>query len=1029
MVRVELGGEVVSEPWVMHGGVPKHDVAHCYKPDGLDKGGAQSKSHQEAHTLACLKRHAKKTQAAAAAAEVAAAKELSTSLAKAAMAAAAQAKEQEGAKEAEERQQKRARDKAAGKPLDMSAATQTGMGAFFAKRPKPAARSSPDTAAAAGPCTPAPAGSPPPTTAGPSPTAAATRSPPTAAGPPPSPSTGKSPAPSSKPTDVEQTGDAFDSKLKQHFEKFEVTPPPEGLSPDAIALFLAAAVNTHVGLLRRCPGFTIDVGLPTVACYPFAYHATQQLPWTVPNAQGVVFADGLSPCSSLVVLAPGEEEAAPCSACAELPSLTKLKVLQKWAKDPNRACSHAADAKLSHMQMCKRRDLADKGREKARLATCNPARDAKVVLKFREGTQRVFQLIADNKMPRLHQLFKQALARGATPQKLQELLGRCASGEYRPKGYDQDDLDSLLLVQRIGGGRLTYALNKTHGLPSPRMLYSGGKLPRFLVCPAELEYQIVFQNMETFIFSQPCNGRSLWTLMADNVAVEERWRYAQHRNCFYGGCREHTPGGKPLFFNRAQDALDLKELVTSGKIHLAKEALFAALAPNAKHAYFCRPVAAQGSCKKDESWEQHGDVLEVRRCPTAHPARGSLPLLRTLLTLPCHAALQKIEKIWYTDARGYALRGPISNASTDGAGIFRQAAVDRYQRNLMSSAEGSMESKVLKVLKECLLFDLWSGKHGITDDTDAKHDAKCLRGCCKSATRGLQVVNHTFYGSDFRRILRALGHSEKDVATMLDPEDEQNVPAMLQFFTALAKLTDVSAETLSAHGLGLTATLVLKACELQLLGAVAQAYVFLLTGFNKSISEHLVNLAEMQATIFVLQRRSGTKFLPNQNYTNTSTMIRAKFKSVALAQAEGISEYYIFQDCDDALEGFFGVLRTLSGNQRNFDLLQVEEKATHAMQIAEVYLRHPDWDRGSRRLSGSLDHWNTKSWTGCTDTSKVNVAQAWMSGLARARARLVGTGLFTPAELDFAALAASGKDISMLKPNGERIGAQLPARA
>ena len=169
--------------------------------------------------------------------------------------------------------------------------------------------------------------------------------------------------------------------------------------------------------------------------------------------------------------------------------------------------------------------------------------------------------------------------------------------------------------------------------------------------------------------------------------------------------------------------------------------------------------------------------------------------------------------------------------------------------------------------------------------------------------------------------------------------------------------------------------------------------------------------------------------LPNQNYSNTSTMIRPKFKSVALAQAEGISMYYIFQDCDDALEGFFGVLRTLSGNQRNFDLLQLEEKASHAMQIAEVFVRHPDWNRGSRRLSGSLDHWNPKSWTGCTDTSKVNVVQAWMSGLARARARLVGTELFTADELDFTALAASGKDISMLKPTGERIGARLPARA
>ena len=351
-----------------------------------------------------------------------------------------------------------------------------------------------------------------------------------------------------------------------------------------------------------------------------------------------------------------------------------------------------------------------------------------------------------------------------------------------------------------------------------------------------------------------------------------------------------------------------------------------------------------------------------------------------------------------------------------------------YQRDLMSSEKDSIQSKVRAVLAPCSLFDLWSDEHGVTDDTDAKHDAKCLRGCCKSSSRGLQVVSHTFYGSDFRRILLALGHSEKDVATMLDPEDEQNVPAMLLFFKALAKLADVSAVTLSDAGLGMIATLVLKTKELQLLGTVAQAYVFLLTGFDKSISEHLTSLAEMQAIIFVLQRRSGTKFLPNQNYTNTSSMIRAKFKSVALAQAEGITEYYIFQDCDDALEGFFGVLRTLSGNQRNFDLLQVEEKATHAMQIAEVFDRHPDWDRGSRRLSGSLDHWNTKSWTGCTDTSKVNVLQAWMSGLARARARLVNTDLFPPSELDFAALAASGKDISMLKPNGERIGAQLPAR-
>ena len=97
-VTVDFNGEAMSEPWLMHGGVPKHDVAHCYKPrDGLTSAEAQSKGHQEAHTLACLKRQAKKVEAETAAAEKAAAKDESTSRAKAAAAAAAQAKEQEDA--------------------------------------------------------------------------------------------------------------------------------------------------------------------------------------------------------------------------------------------------------------------------------------------------------------------------------------------------------------------------------------------------------------------------------------------------------------------------------------------------------------------------------------------------------------------------------------------------------------------------------------------------------------------------------------------------------------------------------------------------------------------------------------------------------------------------------------------------------------------------------------------------------------------------------------------------------------------
>ena len=60
------------------------------------------------------------------------------------------------------------------------------------------------------------------------------------------------------------------------------------------------------------------------------------------------------------------------------------------------------------------------------------------------------------------------------------------------------------------------------------------------------------------------------------------------------------------------------------------------------------------------------------------------------------------------------------------------------------------------------------------------------------------------------------------------------------------------------------------------------------------------------------------------------------------------------------------------------------------------------------------------------DTRKVNVAQAWATGMGRARARFASTGLFAPAELDFAALAAAADGVSVLQPQGKRVGAQLP---
>ena len=118
----------------------------------------------------------------------------------------------------------------------------------------------------------------------------------------------------------------------------------------------------------------------------------------------------------------------------------------------------------------------------------------------------------------------------------------------------------------------------------------------------------------------------------------------------------------------------------------------------------------------------------------------------------------------------------------------------------------------------------------------------------------------------------------------------------------------------------------------------------------------------MAHLLLVLFRRNGTKFVPAQHYSNTQRMIRGHFWSVATAQVHEIDEYYLFLDSTDPLEQMFGIIRDLHGSGTQFDCIQFEERASAAMSIQAIYSRHPEWQRGSRRLARSLDHMNPRAW-------------------------------------------------------------------
>ena len=113
------------------------------------------------------------------------------------------------------------------------------------------------------------------------------------------------------------------------------------------------------------------------------------------------------------------------------------------------------------------------------------------------------------------------------------------------------------------------------------------------------------------------------------------------------------------------------------------------------------------------------------------------------------------------------------------------------------------------------------------------------------------------------------------------------------------------------------------------------------------------------------------------------------------------------------------------GEEEEEDEEEEEERISAACQIKEIFERHPDWDRTSRKLNKSFDHWNTRSWSGCTKTSIVNLGRCWGMGANAAKVVLRRHNLYSEEEVDFEGISGDGDgdgDIDLMRPNGVLVG-------
>ncbi|GJJ15796.1 hypothetical protein Clacol_010074 [Clathrus columnatus] len=137
------------------------------------------------------------------------------------------------------------------------------------------------------------------------------------------------------------------------------------------------------------------------------------------------------------------------------------------------------------------------------------------------------------------------------------------------------------------------------------------------------------------------------------------------------------------------------------------------------------------------------------------------------------------------------------------------------------------------------------------------------------------------------------------------------------------------------------------------------------------------------------------------------------------------SSFYVTLLGTDRLETQFGNLRTIIGSDTNVDLLQIGSRLAAAAECSGILSKHPEWDRGPRRLripsldsdggilSSAIDHLSPDHWKGDTKVSTVSLTTTWSKG------RLLAENSLASADVNF--LFGSLEltpTITMLAPSG-----------
>lgn len=222
-------------------------------------------------------------------------------------------------------------------------------------------------------------------------------------------------------------------------------------------------------------------------------------------------------------------------------------------------------------------------------------------------------VIASNNVPRLQQLVAIALRHGSSAVAITAQIRRAIDGLYSPLGgFAQRDLDIAFLCQAIGGRRLLYTLNKSHGIPSDSTVRRNHIVPKLIASTGEPSADEISLNISSFFHPtvkpspQVVNGSIPGNILCfDGIAIETKCRYCPIRKVIIGLCREHAKNFDPHV--TGPETIEqlwkrLNETDPDKKVCWGVDATVVAVAPYARSDYYAPiPIVLSPSDKTEKS--------------------------------------------------------------------------------------------------------------------------------------------------------------------------------------------------------------------------------------------------------------------------------------------------------------------------------------------------------------------------------------------------------------------------------------------